>query len=126
MSRAVSRVAFAALLAVAVAPFAMPTPAFAHAHLRTALPAADSTVPAPSEVVCNFTEALEPRFSTLEVQDASGHRVDSDNTHLDSTDAKQMLVGLPRLPAGVYTVIWHATSVDTHKTDGRFNFTVQP
>jgi hypothetical protein len=37
-----------------------------------------------------------------------------------------MLVGLPKLGAGVYTVIWHATSVDAHKTEGRFTFTVKP
>jgi methionine-rich copper-binding protein CopC len=33
-------------------------------------------------------------------------------------------VALKPLRAGVYKVIWHATAVDTHKTDGSFNFTV--
>ncbi|MGA3399614.1 MAG: copper resistance protein CopC [Acetobacteraceae bacterium] len=31
-----------------------------------------------------------------------------------------------KLPAGQYTVIWHVTSVDTHKTEGRFTFSVAP
>jgi len=126
MSRNFARAAFATLLAIAIVPVAFVSPAFAHAHLRSASPAADSTVAAPAEVACSFTEALEPRFSTLQVQDAGGHRVDSDNMHLAATDATQMLVGLPHLAAGVYTVIWHATSIDTHKTEGRFRFTVKP
>jgi methionine-rich copper-binding protein CopC len=126
MTRYLARAALAGLLAVAILPAAFVSPVFAHAHLRSAAPAADSTVATPSEVVCHFTEALEPRYSALEVQDAGGHRVDSGNMHLAAGDPKQMLVGLPRLGPGVYTVIWHATSIDTHKTEGRFSFTVQP
>jgi hypothetical protein len=30
------------------------------------------------------------------------------------------------LKPGVYKVIWHAVSVDTHKTQGSFQFTVKP
>jgi len=30
------------------------------------------------------------------------------------------------LPPGIYTVIWHVTSIDTHKTEGRYQFTVGP
>jgi methionine-rich copper-binding protein CopC len=30
------------------------------------------------------------------------------------------------LKPGVYTVHWHAVSVDTHRTQGSFQFTVRP
>ena len=30
------------------------------------------------------------------------------------------------LAAGAYTVHWHAVSVDTHHTQGTFQFTVKP
>jgi methionine-rich copper-binding protein CopC len=33
-------------------------------------------------------------------------------------------VQLPKLVPGTYTVSWHVTSVDTHKTEGNFQFTV--
>jgi copper resistance protein C len=33
-------------------------------------------------------------------------------------------VTLPKLPPGTYTVNWHVTSVDTHKTEGNYTFTV--
>jgi methionine-rich copper-binding protein CopC len=103
------------------------SPALAHAFLTTAIPAVGSTVAtSPSEVDCNFTEALEPSFSTLEVQNAAGARVDTGKMHLAAGDAKRMVIGVQHLPAGTYTVTWHATSVDTHHTAGHFNFTVAP
>jgi hypothetical protein len=116
----------AGVMAASLSPAAIPQ-ALAHAHLQTANPAAGSTVnAAPADLTCNFTEALEPKFSQLEVRDASGKRVDTGDMHLAPGNAKQMMIGLPKLRAGVYTVIWHATSVDTHKTEGRFTFTVAP
>jgi methionine-rich copper-binding protein CopC len=102
-------------------------PSLAHAYLRRAVPAVGSTVAtAPTEVDCTFTEDLEPRFSTIEVQDASGKRVDSGNMHLSSQDAKQMIIGVGHMGPGTYKVIWHAVSVDTHRTQGSFTFTVAP
>jgi len=32
---------------------------------------------------------------------------------------------LPPLPAGTYRVKWHVVSVDTHRTQGDFKFTVK-
>ena len=66
------------------------------------------------------------QFSTIEVQNAQGVRVDKADPHLVDGDQTKLAVSLPKLPAGEYTVIWHATSVDTHKTEGRFNFSVTP
>jgi copper(I)-binding protein len=99
--------------------------AFAHAHLKTAEPAVDSGVAtAPTEVAINFTEGVEPKFSTIVVQDAKGQRVDKADPHTAPMDAKKLIVGVGALAAGVYTVTWHATAVDTHQTDGVFHFTV--
>ncbi len=41
-------------------------------------------------------------------------------------DNRELIVPLPKLPPGGYTVVWHATSVDTHKTEGGFHFVVAP
>lgn len=46
--------------------------------------------------------------------------------HTPPSDNKLFSVGLSTLPPGTYTVIWHATSVDTHKTEGKFHFMVKP
>ena len=101
--------------------------AFAHAHLRSATPAVDSTVAnAPTEVAITFSEAVEPNFSTIEVQDGSGKRMDEGKAHSAPSDGKILSVGLSTLKPGTYSVVWHATTVDTHKTDGKFSFTVTP
>ncbi|RYY11978.1 MAG: copper resistance protein CopC, partial [Alphaproteobacteria bacterium] len=41
-------------------------------------------------------------------------------------DNKVLSVEVPTLAPGTYKVIWHATAVDTHKTEGNFSFTVKP
>lgn len=102
------------------------SPAFAHAFLARANPAVGSeTRVAPQAVTITLTERVEPRFSRIEVRDAAGARVDNGDTQ-GGDKPETLLVGLPRLPPGAYTVIWHATSVDTHKTEGKFTFTILP
>jgi len=94
----------------------------AHAFLDHASPLVGSTVPsAPREVTLSFTQNLEPAFSTVEVTDASGARVDQGKA---SVSGNTMRVGLKSLPAGSYKVQWHALSVDTHTTQGTFTFHV--
>ena len=77
----------------------------------------------PHAVTIAFTEAIEPRFSTIEVRNVDGARVDSGNADGKATT---LTVGLTKLPPGSYTVIWHAASVDTHKTEGKYTFSVLP
>ena len=98
----------------------------AHAFLASASPPVGSTGPAPSTVTITFTEAVEPAFSTITVSNARGERVDSGEVSTASTDGRKLRVGLKPLGAGTYTVVWKITSVDTHKTEGTFTFTVSP
>jgi methionine-rich copper-binding protein CopC len=100
-------------------------PAFAHAFLEQAVPRVGSTIPnAPAEVVLTFTQGVEPDFSKIEVQDASGASVDAGPAHNAQGDKTHFAVPLKAVGPGMYTVIWHVTSVDTHKTQGKFHFTV--
>lgn len=94
----------------------------AHAFLDHASPLVGSTVQtAPREVALSFTQNLEPAFSTIEVTDASGARVDQGKAQISGAS---MRVGLKALAAGSYRVRWHALSVDTHTTEGSFTFHV--
>ena len=115
------------LLAATIAGLALGAgPASAHAFLKTASPAVGSTVQQPpAEVVIDFTEGVEPQFSTITVQDASGADVETGGVHLRDGDT-HLAVGLKPLQAGTYNVVWHATAVDTHKTEGNYTFTVRP
>ena len=101
------------------------SPALAHALLKDANPPVGSALAmSPAAVAITFTEGVEPDFSSIEVQNAQGARVDKADPHLVGGDEKELAVNVPKLPPGEYTVTWHATSVDTHKTEGRFNFGV--
>jgi copper resistance protein C len=101
------------------------TSAFAHAHLESTTPAADATLAtAPAEVTIALSEAIEAKFSTIEVKDAKGARVDNADVHLAPDNAKRLIVSLKPLLPGRYKVDWKVTSVDTHKTHGSFSFTV--
>ncbi len=101
-------------------------PASAHAFLKTANPAVGSTVQAaPNQVAIEFTEGVEPRFSTIAVQDASGASVAARDVKIQG-DHTHHAVALMPLQPGTYKEIWHATAVDTHKTEGNYSFTVKP
>jgi hypothetical protein len=99
--------------------------AYAHALLDHASPRVGSTVAAaPTELLLWFTQKLEPAFSTVEVRDASGARVDDGQVQADSSDASMLHVPLKLLGSGSYEVRWRVLSVDTHTTEGRFRFNV--
>ena len=56
----------------------------AHAFLEHSDPSVGSKVhSAPAAVRIWFTEAIEPRFSSIQVFDATGKQVDKKDTHLD-------------------------------------------
>lgn len=101
--------------------------ASAHAHLQTAAPPVGSTVvTAPTQVTITFSEPVELHFSTVSVRDASGARLDDGPLRAADGEGNRLVIGLKPLPPGEYHVEWHVTSVDTHKTEGAFVFTVAP
>lgn len=96
--------------------------AHAHAMLDHASPPVGTSVAsAPREVSLTFTQNLEAGFSSVEVTDANGARVDQGKPQISGNT---MRVGLKTLPQGTYRVRWHVLSVDTHKTEGSFTFSV--
>jgi methionine-rich copper-binding protein CopC len=80
----------------------------------------------PAEVRLQFSQPLEPAFSTIKVLDAAGKQVDRADKRLDPGDASVMKVSLPKLVPGIYRVVWRVLSVDTHVTEGDFTFEVAP
>ncbi len=103
----------------------LPGAALAHAQLDQAVPPVGSTVAAaPAELQLRFDEAIEPRFSKVTVTDAAGASVAGGAPHADPADPARLLVPVGALAAGTYTVTWQAVSVDTHRTQGSYRFTV--
>jgi copper resistance protein C len=98
--------------------------AHAHAFLDHASPQGGSSVhSAPHEVSLTFTQNLEPAFSTVEVTGSNDARVDQGKPQISGN---VMRIGVKPLTAGSYTVRWHVLSVDTHRTEGSFSFSVEP
>jgi len=100
--------------------------ALAHAFLDHADPKVGSTMTnSPAEIKLWFTQNLEPVFSTVTVQDDKGKEVDKKDLRQDDKDKTLLIVTVPPLPDGTYTVTWHVVSVDTHRTQGHFKFTIK-
>jgi methionine-rich copper-binding protein CopC len=114
------------LLGLAVAGCLIGPAAFAHAFLDRASPAVGAEVHgSPGDLKLTYTEPVEPLFCTVTVTDGSGARVDVGKP-TPSDGGLVLIVPLKKLPAGTYHVTWHVTSVDTHKTEGHFSFSVAP
>lgn len=101
--------------------------ALAHARFDHSDLPPDSTVDGqPFTLKAYFSQEMTSK-SGIKVVDANGAQVDSADGHLDldDPDRKVMVVTLPALPTGVYTVQWNSVSAeDGDPADGTFTFGV--
>ncbi|HUO89036.1 MAG TPA: copper resistance CopC family protein [Rhizomicrobium sp.] len=103
---------------------ALALPAAAHTYLQTATPEAGANLTAPpSEIVMQFSGDLEPAFSSITVTDEKDHVV---NAGASVADGKTMRAALKPLKPGRYRVTWVAVSIDTHRSEGKYNFLILP
>jgi len=101
--------------------------AHAHARLVRADPAPRGTVAPPTELRLDFSEGVEPHFSGATLTSSGGAAVPLGPAKVEAGNASVLIVPIIKpLTPGVYTVHWHAVSVDTHHTQGDFQFTVKP
>jgi len=117
ITKASARIVFACVISLACSGAAL-----AHAALHHASPEAGSTVSeSPHEVTLMFTDSLEAAFSSADVTDSSGARVDDGKSQVNGN---MIRIGLKTLSPGSYRVHWRAVSVDTHRSEGSFMFRV--
>ncbi|ENN87370.1 copper resistance protein CopC [Rhizobium freirei PRF 81] len=115
------------LLATLTVSLALAGQSFAHAHLKTSAPAADSAVKqAPLELDLTFTESLNLKFSGVTVTGPDKKVVKTGASMLMDGDRMLMVPVSDKLAPGKYTVEWHVLSTDGHKTNGSYSFTVAP
>ncbi|MCY1397163.1 Copper resistance protein C precursor [compost metagenome] len=109
---------------VLMAAIAGSSAAFAHAHLKSTAPAQDSTAPAPEVLKLAFSEGIEAKFSSVALT-RDGTAVELKGIATAPGDNKVLLVTPAQpLAKGQYQVQWHVISVDTHKSEGAYRFTV--
>jgi methionine-rich copper-binding protein CopC len=118
--RTIALAVFASGLAVA--------PAFAHALLDHAVPSVGGHVSgSPKALELNFSEGVTAGFSGVEIASAEGGDVVAGNATVDPGQPNVLHVRFGHaLKPGVYVVRWHVVSVDTHRTSGRYKFTIDP
>ena len=113
-------VASALVLMLAAVPSAL-----AHAHPMVVKPAPDSTGPAPISISITFSEAVEPKFSSIQLGDEKGKAVASEASKPKPNDPKTLILAVPKLQAGTYIVHWVNVAVDGHRLEGSYKFTVR-
>jgi methionine-rich copper-binding protein CopC len=113
-----------ALVTLALAS-ALSSTVWAHAHLRTPSPAADSTVAAPSELRLSFSEGVEPAFSDVTLVNGSGATVKTQLHRAEGDDSVLVAEPVSPLGTGSWEVQWKVVSVDTHRSEGHYRFTVK-
>lgn len=100
--------------------------ALAHAKLLSAVPAKESVVASsPNDIQLNFSEGVETAFSRAAITGPSSKKVGI-NSLKTSDDKKSLYIPIAeKLTSGQYHVEWHVLSVDGHKTEGRYSFSVK-
>jgi copper transport protein len=101
-------------------------PVSAHATLIQADPPPDAVLSeAPAQIRLWFSEPVEPAFSSIDVIDPTGQRLENLHSQVDAADPKLLIVAPGALSDGVYTISWRVTSAaDGHPTTGSFPLTI--
>ncbi|HVM24218.1 MAG TPA: copper resistance protein CopC [Candidatus Limnocylindrales bacterium] len=106
----------------------LPAPAVAHADLVESSPRANaSLLESPEQLRLVFSEPIDPDLAYVDVLDASQRRVDGVGAPAILDPGDTILLDLPALDPGTYTVTYQVISaVDGHATTGIFAFVVDP
>ncbi|HEX5542090.1 MAG TPA: copper resistance protein CopC [Micromonospora sp.] len=113
-----------AALAIAMIVALLPSaPASAHNELRTTAPAKDAVLQTPpDEVVLEFVERLDPKFTTIVVTDENKKSVPTSDPQISGP--RGVVTFDQPLDAGTYTVAYRVVSLDGHPVQGSYSFTV--
>lgn len=98
--------------------------AWAHSFPETERPPAGATLQSPpSRVTIKYDAPIEKRLASLKVLNPAGHN-EAEGPPTVGPDGRTLSVNVPKLPPGLYTVKWGIAGVDSHHTEGSYQFTV--
>jgi methionine-rich copper-binding protein CopC len=98
----------------------------AHSELLASDPADGSTLTAsPTEITGDFSEALDPTRSSMELRSPDGARIGTGGVPADGPDTRMAITGIRDLGPGTYDVRWTTVTPDDDGVErGTFTFTV--
>ena len=112
--------------AMAIAMCVHDAPALAHSMLVKAEPPRRAVLTAaPAQVQLWFNEEIEGDYASLVVLNAEKHPVTEIKPQLAPDDRKSIVLPLPELTPGKYSVKFRVLSVDGHVVESYFDFTVK-
>jgi methionine-rich copper-binding protein CopC len=112
--------------AMAIAMCVYVAPALAHSMLVKAEPPRRAVLTtAPAQVQLWFNEEIEGDYASLIVLNAEKHPVTEVKPALAPDDRKSIVLPLPELTPGKYSVKFRVLSVDGHVVESYFDFTVK-
>lgn len=98
----------------------------AHASLIKSDPPrrASLSVP-PKQIQLWFNEKIEASYASVTVLDAKKNPITEKNPEVVADDPKSVVLSLPQIETGSYTVKYRVMSVDGHVIESSFDFNVK-
>ena len=113
-------------IAIILSMWSHTTLVLAHAQLLKAEPARRAALDkAPTQVRLWFNEEIEGAYTSLSVLNANKKPVTDIKPRVVSDDPKSVVLSLPDLGPGKYTVKFRVLSVDGHVVNSTFDYTVK-
>ena len=98
----------------------------AHAVLTRSEPGRNHVLARPpAQIRLWFNEKIEREYSSISVLDAAGQSVSTAAATVSTADPKLLVLDLPALGPGRYTVHYRVNSVDGHVVDAHYTFTIE-
>lgn len=113
-------------IAIVISMWAHATPVTAHAQLVKSEPARRAVLDkSPTQIRLWFNEEIEGAYTSLSVLGADNKPVSDAKSRVVSDDPKSIVLSLPDLKPGKYSVEFRVLSVDGHIVDSTFDYTVK-
>ena len=100
--------------------------AMAHAALVKSDPPRRATLSAPpKQIQLWFNEKIEGAYASVTVRDSNKNSITENTPESVADDPKSVVLSLPPIEPGRYTVIYRVMSVDGHVIESSFDFSVK-
>ncbi|MDH4301464.1 MAG: copper resistance protein CopC [Nitrospira sp.] len=118
---------FARLFLVSVVALGLPVAsAFAHSQLVKAEPPRRAVLTkSPTQVRLWFNENIEGDYASLVVLDTKKQPISNERPTLAPDDPKSIVLSLPELTPGKYSVKFRVLSVDGHVVESSYDFSIK-